>query len=206
MDAADSEPYTVLKDELVRRLSPTPEQRIRRLLTAEDIDDRRLSQFLRYLRSLAPDVSENVLRSIWTSRLPQNIQCFLAGLKETNLDAAALCADRISEVGAQPALASVSQPSEDTTLRQEIAELARQVAVLTTERDRLHFSSRGFSSKPKHRSPTRQGTLPAFGFRRPGSRSPVRNDAATTTCWYHRRFGARAQNCTPPCSFRQQGN
>jgi hypothetical protein len=194
-----SEPYTVLKAELVRRLSPTTEQRICQLLTAEEIGDHRPSQFLRYLRSLAHDVSEIVLRSVWTSRLPHNVQSFLAGQNETNLDAAALCADRISEVGVQPALATISQPTEDTTLRQEVAELARQVAALTAERDRLRTSSR-----PKYRSPTRQGTRPALRNRRPGSRSPARDEATPPTWWYRRRFGARAQNCTPPCSFRQQ--
>jgi hypothetical protein len=72
-----SKPYTILKAELVRRLTPTTEQHIRQLLMAEEIGDRRPSQFLQYLRSLAPDVSENVLCSVWTSRLPHNIQILL---------------------------------------------------------------------------------------------------------------------------------
>jgi hypothetical protein len=117
-----SEPYMVLKDELVRRLSPTPEQRICRLLTAEDIGDCRPSQFLRYLRSLAPDVSENVLRSIWTSRLPQNIHCFLAGLNETNLDAAALCADQ-NWTEALPLVLLGNRTSFKEDLQASVAEL-----------------------------------------------------------------------------------
>jgi hypothetical protein len=202
----EREPYTILKAELVRRLSPTTEQRIRQLLTVEEIGDRKPSQFLRYLRSLAPDVSENVLRSIWTSRLPHNVQSFLAGQNETNLDAAALCADRISEVGVQPALASVDQTLDNATLVEKVAELSCQVAALGAGRDRLHASFRELNRNPRGQRSTRQDFRPALKNRRPSSRSPHRRDSTPTTCWYHRRFGARAQNCTPPCSFRQQGN
>ncbi|PNF31162.1 hypothetical protein B7P43_G15191 [Cryptotermes secundus] len=50
-------PYTLLRTELVRRLSQLPEQRIRQLLTVEEFGDSKPSQFLRYLMSLTPDVS-----------------------------------------------------------------------------------------------------------------------------------------------------
>ncbi|PNF17992.1 hypothetical protein B7P43_G17333 [Cryptotermes secundus] len=102
-------PYTLLRTELVRRLSPSPEERIRQLLTVEEIGDRKLSQFLIYLKSLAPEVSDNVIRSVWTNRLPRNVQSFLAGQNESNLEAAALCADRVSKVEVRPAFASVKR-------------------------------------------------------------------------------------------------
>jgi hypothetical protein len=40
--------------------------------------------------------------------------------------------------------------------------------------------------------------------RRSGSRSPSRDNTIPTLCWYHRRYGARAQKCTRPCSYRQR--
>jgi len=63
------EPYTTLKTELVRRLSSSRDQRVRQLLTHEEMADRKPSQFLRHLKSLAPDVPDDFLRSIWSSRL-----------------------------------------------------------------------------------------------------------------------------------------
>ncbi|PNF27361.1 hypothetical protein B7P43_G02438 [Cryptotermes secundus] len=99
---------------------PSPEQRIRQLLTVEEIGDRKPSQFLRYLKSLVPEVSDNVIRSVWTCRLPRNVQSFFAGQNESNLEAAALCADRISEVEVRPALASVDGPTDIGALRQRI--------------------------------------------------------------------------------------
>ena len=53
--------YSLLRTELVRQLSPSTEQCIWQLLTFEEIGDRKPSQFLRYLKSLAPEVSENVI-------------------------------------------------------------------------------------------------------------------------------------------------
>jgi hypothetical protein len=60
------DPYTIMKAELVTRLSPSRKQRSHKFLTLE-MGDRKPSQFLRQLRSLVPD---DFLRSIWSSRLP----------------------------------------------------------------------------------------------------------------------------------------
>jgi hypothetical protein len=55
------DPYTALKTELLNRLSPTREQRLRQIITHEEMGDRKPSQFLRHLRSLAPDLPEYFL-------------------------------------------------------------------------------------------------------------------------------------------------
>jgi hypothetical protein len=52
---------------LISRLSSSEEQRIQQLLQREDLGDRKPSEFLRHLRSLAT-VPENLLRSLWTNR------------------------------------------------------------------------------------------------------------------------------------------
>jgi hypothetical protein len=57
----ERDPNTTLRTELVRRLAPTREQRIRQLLTLEEMGDCKPSQFLRHLRSLAPDVPDDFL-------------------------------------------------------------------------------------------------------------------------------------------------
>jgi hypothetical protein len=66
-------PYTTLRTDLVWRLSPWREQRIGQLLTIE-MGDRKPSQFLKHHRGLAPDVAEDFLYTIWSSRLRPNIQ------------------------------------------------------------------------------------------------------------------------------------
>jgi hypothetical protein len=59
----ERDPYCMLWTKLVRRLSPSKEQRIRKLLTIE-MGDNEPSQFLRHLRSLAPDVLVDFLYTI----------------------------------------------------------------------------------------------------------------------------------------------
>ena len=46
----EHEPYDRLKAELVRRLSTSREQRVRQLLSHEEMGDRRPSQFLRHFK------------------------------------------------------------------------------------------------------------------------------------------------------------
>jgi hypothetical protein len=64
------DPYT----ELLKRLSLSREQRAHRILTLEEMGDRKPSQFLRNLRNLAPDLPDYFLQAIWTSRLPAKVQ------------------------------------------------------------------------------------------------------------------------------------
>jgi hypothetical protein len=87
----EQDPYTTLKTELVGRLTPSTDQRIRQLLTLE-MGDCKLSQFLRHLRSLAPDTPEDLLSTVWSSRLPPAIQAHLAYQPECGLEAAVRCA------------------------------------------------------------------------------------------------------------------
>jgi hypothetical protein len=63
----DQYPYTTLRTELVRWLYPSREQRIRQLLTLEEMSDRKPSQSLMHLTSLAPDVPHDFLRRIWST-------------------------------------------------------------------------------------------------------------------------------------------
>jgi hypothetical protein len=111
-----AEPYTTLKRELVRRLSSSKDQCVRQLLTHEEIGDHKPSQFLRHLKSLAPDVPDDFTRSIWSSRLPPHIQSILAVQAEGNLDAASQLADRIAEVAPRPTTAAITQAPYSTSL------------------------------------------------------------------------------------------
>jgi hypothetical protein len=193
------EPCTTLKTELLNRLATTREQRARHIIMHEEMGDRKPSQFLRYLRSLAPDLPEYFLQRIWCSRLPRFVQTALAGQPEIGLDAAASCADSIMDSISPPELVSVGRPANNTTLLQRIVELSRQVETLSAERDHRRSSSRDrrYSQRDRPSSPRN---------RRLNNNSPSRLKNATGSCWYHRRFGDRAQNCTQPCTYREQGN
>ncbi|CAB0033515.1 unnamed protein product [Trichogramma brassicae] len=68
-------PYTFLRAKLIERLSASEEQRVRQLISEEELGDRKPSQFLRHLRSLAGNtiVQDNLLRQLWLQRLPSHV-------------------------------------------------------------------------------------------------------------------------------------
>jgi hypothetical protein len=144
------------------------------------------SQYPRHLKNLVPDVPDDILRSLWPSRLPSHIQTILAGQAEGKLDSASQLADRIAEVAPLPTTAPIAQAPDSAELLQKIEDLARQVAALSSERTRHRSNSR---SRQRERN-----TTPADSLRDQGH------------CWYHRRFKDEARRCTPPCSYNEQGN
>jgi hypothetical protein len=202
--------FPVKRTELLKLLSFSRVQRAHRILTLEEMGNRKPSQFLRHLRSLVPDLTDYFLQTIWTSRLPAKVQATLACHPEAELDAAADYADSVIDTVPPPTLASIGQPTDNNELLRRIEELFRRVAALSAERDRplsrgRRSSSRyrPSSSRDPHSSPRDRPSSPRN--RRSYNMSPPRRDASTI-CWYHQRFGIQAQNCSQPCTYSQQGN
>lgn len=193
--------YDRFKDELIRRLSKSEEQRIKQLLEQEEIGDRTPSQFLRHLKTLAGDntLSENFLRTMWLNRLPASMRTVLATRMDEPVDKMATLADKINEITPIGHCAAV-------TPNPEIAALCEQITRLTQEVAELKMNQR--QSRSNFRGPGRGG------WRR-GSRNRSRNRSRSRSpspsqpgvCWYHRRFGDKSTRCTTPCTYVQhQGN
>jgi hypothetical protein len=121
------DPYTKLRTKLLNRLSPSREQRTHQLLIPEAMGDGKPSQFLRHLRSLDPDMPVYLLRTIWTSQQPRNIQTALAVQPDVELDAAARCADSISALKNCPAGWRLSVLSETTPAPGTITPVPRTI-------------------------------------------------------------------------------
>lgn len=182
--------YGRLKSELIHRLSTSEEQRVRQLVSDEELGDRRPSQFLRHLRSLAGNAltDENLLRQLWMRRLPQHLQAILAAQSELSLSKIAELADKILEVSpgmAAPrslavfsASTSAVAPSPLDNITRRLDELTRQIASLTAERGRSQ--SRGRNANQRERSQT------------PGK---------AKMCFYHRKYGTLAAKCVQPCTW-----
>jgi hypothetical protein len=163
--------YERIKAELIRRLSLSEEQRVRQVLMHEKMGDRRPTHFRRHLRNRAgPSVPFDFLHSLWTNRLPPNIQAIMATQERVSLDDVAQLGDKIAEVTPPPCVAHVSSSGEDIcTLTSRIDKLPRQVAALSTR-----------PSRPRSPSQTRRH---ARRSSRPAGRSP-----APDICWYKRHF------------------
>ncbi|XP_050505232.1 uncharacterized protein LOC126883623 [Diabrotica virgifera virgifera] len=188
-----TERYEKLKSELIKRLSASQQQKIKRLLEHEELGDRRPSQFLRHLQSLAgTTVPENIVRSLWLGRLPASTQAILATQAKASLDAVAELADTISEAIAPRAHISEVSNALESTIEKLTAELAEMKIQLSS----LSNAQAQANTYRRNRSNSRGRPYP-----RDRSYSRERN---SDICWYHYRFGDQAQKCSPPC--KHQGN
>ncbi|XP_043467546.1 uncharacterized protein LOC122501848 [Leptopilina heterotoma] len=171
--AFDSVPHTILLSKL-------------KAIESQDIGDRKPSQFLRHLRGPAGlTVTDAMLKTLWSGRLPVAMQPILAVQKDASLDKLAEMADHIHDLTrSKPIVAETSRITEDlvqqftrvlTSLKDKVKKLRLEVSEI-----------RGNNGPHKSRARSR-------------SRG---NYAAEGVCWYHARHGPNATKCTTPCSYK----
>lgn len=188
--------YEKLKAELIKRLSASQERKTKQLLMHEELGDRKPSQFLRHLQHLAgPDVPSDFIRMIWANRLPTYLQTMLAAQVNMNLEDAADLADRVNDImPATNQVASTSAASAavtgtgDSDLKNQVAELTRQIEVMST--DLYRRSRRDSYASNSHRN---------RGRSRSSSHPPDHPH-----CWYHYRFREKARKCIKPCTYKAE--
>ncbi|KAL4126000.1 hypothetical protein QTP88_010232 [Uroleucon formosanum] len=159
------------------------EQRVRQLINEEEVGDRKPSQFLRHLRSLAgtTTLQDNILRQLWLRRLPSHAQAILTAQSELPLEKVAELADKIVKVQSAPsqfvhAVATMNDKKELDVFA-AIEALTKQVSKLCAKRPQ-HICSRS------------------------RSRSNVERSNGKGWCWYHSTYGEKAIRCKAPASTR----
>ena len=191
LDPPEDEPYEKLKQQLISRIADSERQKLRQLLTAEELGDRKPSQLLRKMQLLLGEkarmIDSSLLRELFLQRLPANVQMILASADSMTIDKLAEMADRIMEA-ATPTICSVSAPAEAGDLRKIIRQEV-VAALKTQERSRSRFSPGGNRGN-RNRSRRRSGSR--------GRSTPDVNSEGV--CWYHQRFGENARKCRPPCT------
>ncbi|XP_029679082.1 uncharacterized protein LOC115245109 [Formica exsecta] len=167
--------YETIKRALIQRLSVSHEQRIRTLA--------------------GTTVPDDLLRTLWLGRLPTQMQAILATRTQDKLEDVAEQADRIHEVGSRSMILATTTPQKATppAWEAQIEALRQQVATLTTGMTDLAQSM----TKDKNRNRSR-------GRQRERSRSRARDRTPRQDgiCFYHRRFGSKAEKCTKPCIYK----
>ncbi|XP_037517928.1 uncharacterized protein LOC119394687 [Rhipicephalus sanguineus] len=124
--------YLHLKRELIRRLSPSEDEKVRQLLQHEALGDRKPSQLLRFMHALAGStpVDDSLLRIMWLDRLPSHAQAILQVQPNLPLDQLAEIADRVVEASPSPPppfVHATGAPQPIPELGSRIDEIARQV-------------------------------------------------------------------------------
>ena len=180
----DTDPYSVLKEQLIKRTAASEQRRLQQLFNSEELGDRKPTQLLRRMQQLLGDragvTDGTFLRELFLQRLPTNVCMVLASTKATtSLEELAELADKVAEV-ATPSVAAVGSShlaSEVEHLRAELTQLQTSIKALTRQ-------TRG--STPRQRSPS------------PAASSNTSDP--TALCWYHQTFGESAHKCKPPCT------
>ncbi|XP_064475354.1 uncharacterized protein LOC135389219 [Ornithodoros turicata] len=202
--------YSHLKTAILDRTTLTERKRLQQLLNTEELGDRRPSQLLRSMEALLGDRAPTFdaqLRELFMQRLPSQVQMILAAASSLPLANLAEQEYKLMEaVG--PGVSTVTQPSPDlsaTDVKAPIVHLkttsthvwtpflrtsptcAQALMLLPmpiqTVDDNSGSHSGSRSSQSRRRSP----------FPRSG------DSTSTPWCWYHHRFGNRAERCTLPC-------
>lgn len=174
--------YEHLKMELISRMSVSRENKLKRLLGEEDIGDRKPSQLLRHLRSLAGTsvVGDDIIRELWMRRLPENVSAILVAQDDLPLERSASIADKIVEQATHAVHAVATSSNEIAQLSEKVEQLTKIVEALSTDR-----------SRPRARLNSRS---------RFSSRSSSRS---SSLCWYHQNYKSRAKKCASPCSWEE---
>ncbi|KRX77349.1 hypothetical protein T06_8338 [Trichinella sp. T6] len=191
------DPFTTFKQLCLKRTAKTKDQRILQALMNEELNDDKPSQFLRRLQRLLGGASDDIVGSLFLSKLPLPIRTALVPFQDRPLMERAELADQMAALQPTTAINAVSSDSGSFESRLERVEsLLEKLLQCRAQPGDDHRHPRSSRSPTTHRrrwlSPTRTGRR---------SPSPSNQDQRQPTCFYHRRFGDRAQKCAPPCSW-----
>ena len=174
--------YATLKAAIVQRLTTSKQARLKQLLQSEELDGRQPSKFLRRMRQLVGSdtalVSDDLLRELFVTRLPNSVQLVLK-TQTVDLDALAALADQMMDAIGPQVHAVNDSLSEIADLKKEIQEIKGLL---------------------RGRSDTKESSSTRARSKTPGSRVDNRQ-VPGDTCWFHAKFGANARKCREPCAF-----
>ncbi|XP_036347399.1 uncharacterized protein LOC118756763 [Rhagoletis pomonella] len=181
----EADKYAAIKDTLVNHFSISEERRLKMLLSGLELGDRRPSELLAEINRLGgKHLDSTFVRAIWLDRLPQYIQVALTASDDNDNNQLAQLANKLIEIKHDPDsryVMPVARKSSDA-MQSQLDELAKQMRKLTQAMEK-EVARR--THVPLRTSPT----------------------DTSSACFYHRRFGAKANKCTQPCTWGSvQGN
>ncbi len=192
MNLPNDKLYETLKTELIKRTTASEQRKLQQLISGEELGDRKPTQLLRRMQQLLGDKlgssadTNTFLRELFLQRLPTNVRMVLAFMYgAVDVSKLADMADKVMEVAA-PTIGSMTEPTfecleacEVRKLREDVARLSNLVASMRT--------------RPQGRSRSKS--------RRANSPAPSTTAYPESFCWYHAKYGNKAEKCREPCSW-----
>ncbi|CAB0034011.1 unnamed protein product [Trichogramma brassicae] len=165
--------YTTLKDAIVARLTDSPDTQLHKLLGTIELGDKKPSQLLLQMRTLAgPRASNDILRVRWLDLLPDSTRRLLTIIKNQTIDELAAVADELHAVGPSVMATEVGRPrsrpaspggaassNSNSVGAQEIAELRAAIVQLTEiTREALQRRDQPREARPRGTAGTTRDT------------------------------------------------
>ncbi|BHF59615.1 hypothetical protein SprV_0100257600 [Sparganum proliferum] len=137
-------PHTALKEALISRISLSTQKRLQRLISEEDLGDRKPTQLLRRLEQLADGqkLDTTMFKQLFLQRLPPSVQAILApNIPSSTVQTLAETADRILQYYQPPVTVNVASRS---TIAPTIEDVVKRLHALTLEVSQL-WATRGYN-------------------------------------------------------------
>ncbi|XP_073997879.1 uncharacterized protein [Rhodnius prolixus] len=200
--------YLAMRSYLITRYGVSSEQRLDRLFAEGELGDRRPTQLLDDLQRLASgtEVGAPVIRRLWLQRLPTNLRTIVVS-HSAPLEELAVIADRVltaqqpsyaAPTNMPPVMAPVDGVPETLNPEEQGATAQYGLAQAEVAHVRTYISQR------KNSANAARITELEMQIKQLSDQLHTLNARETPTCYYHARFGARAQKCKPPCQFRSE--
>lgn len=187
--------YDKLKRALITIYAETATEKLRKLLSNAEMGDKKPSQFLHDMRSLADNrVGDDLIKSLWIQRLPATARAVLSA-KDDDLDTLAKMADSMWEVSDRFCIAGVKT---DDTVTACLEKISTTLSKLSDRMDKLERNEH----KSRRDATPHRNTLRDKSKQRDQSESKKEYEQ----CWYHYKYGDDAKNCREPCKFSQPKN
>ncbi|XP_036344293.1 uncharacterized protein LOC118753521 [Rhagoletis pomonella] len=195
----ETDKYAALKQVLVNHYSISQERKFKMLLSGLELGDRRPSELLAEINRLGENkLDAAFIRFMWLDRLPPQVQVALAVSNEPDNTKLALLANRLMEVQRDTGNRYVlpvthAATNESNVSLDQIDKLAKQLEKVAKTLNQAAFADNRAQVKTLSNTSNEPQNL--------------NTNSTPTVCFYHRRFGMRANRCTQPCAFIQsQGN
>lgn len=185
--------YSALKAALIKRHSVSETKRLEALVEKADIGDRKPSEVFRSMKQLAgTSFSDEIIRNLWMRRLPQPINIALLSVGERALDELVGLADKIYEASQNSSIYTISTSQSTSTSNSYSNDIEQRL-------NKIESMMKSLSLRPRSRRKSSQAI-------RNRSESRKKSSSNSGNCWFHKRFGNKARNCSRPCSFSCRQN
>jgi hypothetical protein len=189
--AATPDPYTLIKEALLARFTPSPLQMCFRLLDMLPLGDCCPSALFSERQALLPRDANILFNALYLRRLPESMRSALADRGDLPPAELAAAADLLLQATPLATVAAAMPAEPPATPQPPLVAAATNPSYRRRSRSPVPFRR---ASTPHRRAPSpapRRRQLP-----RPPPDFPL--------CFYHYNFGRMAHRCQPPCQW--QGN